>query len=96
MHRLDHCFPVASPGLDDVKIGRAAIAEYIGLDVVITLLCIVVEVGETLLCHVVIANVVLHHGAVIVQRITNVGGQRQTDIAVYLSLLVKHGNRHRM
>ena len=90
----DHRVPIAPPSLDDVEIGLATIAEYAGLNVVITLLGIVVEVGETLLRHIVVADVVLHHGAVVVQRVADVGGEGQTDVAVYLGLLVEHGDGH--
>ena len=72
----------------------ASIAENAGLYIVITFLGIVVEVGETLLRHIVVVDVVLHDGTIVIQRTTDIGSQSQTDVSVYLSLAVKHRDRH--
>ena len=44
--------------------------------------------------HVVIADVVLHGGTVLLQRVAYVGSQRQTDVSVRLCLFAQHGGRH--
>ena len=85
---------MATPVFDDVDVVVATILEDAGLDVVIALLGVVVQMAQPILCHVVIAHVVLHGGAVLVERVADIGGQRQTDVTVDLGLVGKNGDGH--
>ena len=89
-HRFCHLFPVEAPVFDDGEVGLATILEDAGLYVVIAFLGIVVQVGEAPLRHVVDVDVLSQRRTVLLQRVTDTGGQRQTDVAVGSGLLVQH------
>ena len=93
-YRLLHGLPVGAPILDDSPVVSSAVLEDAGLYVVITLLRIVVQMAKSLFRHVVIAYVVLHGAAVLLQRVAYVGGQCQTDVPIRLGLQAQHSYWH--
>ena len=72
----------------------AAILEDTSLYVAVTLVGIVVEIAQVLLCHLINMDVVFGALPVFYKCVTDVRCQGETDIAVCLRLLGKHHHRH--
>ena len=96
LYRTLHGAPVACPALDDGEIAVATVLEDVGLYVAIALVGIVVQIAQALLRHVVVADIVFQRGAVLLQRVADVGSQRHADVAVSLALVVQQVNRHQL
>ena len=77
------------------NIAVSTITEDAGLYVVVSFLCIVVEIGEPLLRHVVEGDVFFHCSTTFFQIVANVGGEGETYASVGFCMVVEHHYRHR-
>ena len=77
------------------EIAVAAVNEDALLDVSIALLCIVVQLAQALLRHVVIADVPSQLLITLGQHAADILGEHQTGVAPLLTVLRRHHVRHR-
>ena len=85
---------MSSEVLQHLEVGVAAVLEDACLYVVVSFLCVVVKVAQTVLGGIVIFNVFGQLGTTLLQLVAYAGGQNEADLTVLERFLAQDGGWH--